>query len=199
MRNRKNTELKSKHKRKIFSAFEAVIVQNIKVSLATFYEWRAGTFGQQLDQIKVMQDQLGQMDPERDWHLFRYTHDNRFLVHDSNIVGIQDVKYDGHDDPDVKIVRQGRLLRKEGVFKRAYKPIYVVLTHASYLHCFPELAKGQNIQDMTPDLTIDLTECTLTPLMMNEKEPEEIGMITFSFLYMFVSVDWKGWNVWKRR
>ncbi|KAJ3358678.1 hypothetical protein HDU91_005153 [Kappamyces sp. JEL0680] len=160
-----------------FAAFEAVVVQNIKVSLATFYEWRAGTFGQQIDQIKQMQTQLGQMDPERDWSLFTLHNDHRFLVHPSEFVQIRSVDYDGSDDPLVNVVKQGQLLRKEGVFKRTYKPIHAVLTASSYFHSFPELAKGEKLSNLVPDLTVDLTECTLVPLMMNEKEPEEIALL----------------------
>jgi hypothetical protein len=160
-----------------FASFEAVIVQNIKVSLATFYEWRSGTFGAQLDQIKQLQGQLGDMDPERDWWFFSHNNDNRFLVHPSEFIAIRNVHYDGSDDDALKVVKQGRLLRKEGVFKRAYKPIHAVLTQSSYFHSFPELGKDEKLSNLVPELTVDLTECTLVPLMMNEKEPEEIALL----------------------
>lgn len=163
-----------------FGAFEAVVVQNIKVSLATFYEWRSGTFGQQLDQIKEMQTQLTGMDPEKDWKTFKLRNDNRFLVTPSEFVQIAQVKYDGYDDPAVTIVKQGPMMKKEGVFKRSYKRIHAVLTYSSYFHAFPELAKGESLQGQAPELTVDLTECTLIPLMMNEKDPEEIGLLIFA-------------------
>ena len=125
-----------------------------------------------------MQLQLGQLDPEIDWNMFRHHNDDRFLVAKSEFVQINQIHYDGFDDPGITIVKQGRLLRKEGVFKRAYKPVTAVLTHSSYLHVYPELLeKGQSFQNVAPELTIDLTECNLVPLMMNEKEPEEIALI----------------------
>lgn len=160
-----------------FAAFEAVIIQNVKVSLATFYEWRHGNFSQQIDATKYMQDSLTKLHPEQDWDLFKYNNQDRFLVVPSAFVQVNQVCYDGYDDPGVTIVKQGRLLRKEGVFKRAYKPMTVVLTHSSYLHVFPELEKGQSLQTIVPESSIDLTDCILNPLMMNEKEPEEIGTI----------------------
>jgi hypothetical protein len=156
-----------------FAAFEAVVVQNIKISLATFYEWRSTTFSQQVDQIKVMKQQLDDMDPERDWGIFKNHNQNRFLQ-PCPLVEIADLKYQGHDDPSVRIVKQGRLQKKEGVFKRAYKPYWGVLTPSSYFHAIPELQKGEKFLGQ-PELTLDLTEYTLQPLMMNEKDPEEIG------------------------
>lgn len=160
-----------------FAAFEAVVVQNVKVSLATFYDWRSGTFEQQVDQIKFMQNQLKQMDPERDWSMFKNNNDNRFLVVPSEFVQPKRVQYDGFDDPGVQFTKQGKLLRKEGVFKRTYKNVHVVLTSSSYFHSF---ADGDLI---TPELSIDLMECTLVPLMMNEKEPEEIALVGKSGMF----------------
>lgn len=150
-----------------FGAFEAVIVQNIKVSLSTFYEWRASTFTSQLEQVKGIQTDLKQTDPERDWGTFKTLHDDRFLVVPSEFVQIRNVKYDGHDDIGLTVVKQGKLMRKEGVFKRAYKTIHCVLTHSSYLHCFPDTGKD-SIQGI-PEMSVDLTECTLQGMMMNEK------------------------------
>ncbi len=161
-----------------FSAFEAVVIQNVKIALATFNEWRNGQFSQQLEQVRGMQQQLGQLNPELDWDIFRHNNDDRFLVTKCEFVQINQVHYDGYDDPGITIVKQGRLLKKEGVFKRTYKPVTVVLTHSSYLHVYPEvLDKSQSFQTVSPELTIDLTECNLVPLMMNEKEPEEIALI----------------------
>ncbi|KAJ3277153.1 hypothetical protein HDV01_000205 [Terramyces sp. JEL0728] len=158
-----------------FAAFEAVVVQNIKVSMSTFYEWRSSNFSQQVDQIKAMQSQLNQMDPERDWGLFASNNENRFLT-PCPVVKVADLTYDGYDDPGLTIVKQGKLLRKEGVFKRAYKPTVGVLTQSGYLHALPELAPGEQFYQ-PPEISIDLTECTLAPLMMNEKEPEELALL----------------------
>ncbi|KAJ3325901.1 hypothetical protein HDV06_002286 [Boothiomyces sp. JEL0866] len=158
-----------------FAAFEAVVVQNIKVSMSTFYEWRSSNFTQQVDQIKAMQTQLNQMDPERDWGLFAAGNEKRFLT-PCPLVKLSDLTYDGHDDPGLTIVKQGKLLRKEGVFKRAYKPSVGVLTHSGFLHTLPELGPGEQFYQ-SPEISIDLAECTLAPLMMNEKEPEELALL----------------------
>lgn len=158
-----------------FAAFEAVVVQNIKVSMSTFYEWRSSNFTQQVDQIKAMQTQLNQMDPERDWSLFAASNEKRFLA-PCPLVKVSDLTYDGHDDPGLTIIKQGKLLRKEGVFKRAYKPSVGVLTHSGFLHTLPELGPGEQFYQ-APEISIDLTECTLAPLMMNEKEPEELALL----------------------
>jgi hypothetical protein len=156
-----------------FAAFEAVVVQNIKISLSTFYEWRSGTFIQQVDQIKIMKGQLDEMDPERDWKIFKGKNKNRFLQ-PCPLVELSDLKFDGHDDPALKPIKQGRLLKKEGVFKRTFKAYTAVLTPSSYFHAIPEPPKGEKYLGL-PELTLDLTEFTLQPLMMNEKDPEELG------------------------
>ncbi|KAJ2988127.1 hypothetical protein HDV02_005733, partial [Globomyces sp. JEL0801] len=118
------------------AAFEAVIIQNIKVSMATFYEWRTGKFNQELDQIKTIQTQLTAMDPEQDWKVFKDNHANRFLEN-VPLVQIKELRYEGWDHPGLQIVKQGKLLRKEGVFKRAYKTSLGILTRSGYLHSVP--------------------------------------------------------------
>jgi hypothetical protein len=157
-----------------FAAFEAVVVQNIKISLATFYDWRSGTFNQQIDQIRTVKEQLDNMDPERDWSIFKSKNKNKFLQ-PCPLVEVQDLKFEGYDDPALKPLKQGKLHRKEGVFKRAYKGYVGVLTPSGYFHLIPEPQKGEKFLGQ-PELTLDLTEYTLQPLMMNEKDPEEIGI-----------------------
>ncbi|KAI8892147.1 hypothetical protein BC833DRAFT_662605 [Globomyces pollinis-pini] len=170
------------------AAFEAVIIQNIKVSMATFYEWRTGKFNQELDQIKTIQTQLTAMDPEQDWKVFKDNHANRFLEN-VPLVQIKELRYEGWDHPGLQIVKQGKLLRKEGVFKRAYKTSLGILTRSGYLHSVPELQPDEQFYEL-PEQTIDLMDCTLVPLMMNEKEPEEIGM--FRGVTMADSAEWWG-------
>jgi hypothetical protein len=155
-----------------YAAFEAVVVQNIKISLATFYDWRSGNFSTQVDQIQFMKEQLGKMDPEQDWSIFKSNNQHRFLQ-DCSLVDIKSIEYDGFDDPSVKVIKIGKLQRKEGVFKRAYKPCEVALTSSNYFHAMPELQPGEKFYQQ-PELSIDLLDFTLTPLMMNEKDPEEI-------------------------
>ncbi|KAI8915878.1 hypothetical protein EDD86DRAFT_197099 [Gorgonomyces haynaldii] len=171
---------KLQEQRESFSNFEKVIVQNIRVALTTFYEFRCTTFGQQYDLAKELKSSLERMNPENDWSLFEKNHGDRFIDENVPLVQIKDIEYDGCDDEAVRSVKEGPLLRKEGVFMRSYKPVYCVLTQSGYFHCLPPMNPGETFPDPNSELSLDLTECQLQPLMMNEKDPEEIAFIESS-------------------
>ncbi|EGF79144.1 hypothetical protein BATDEDRAFT_26405 [Batrachochytrium dendrobatidis JAM81] len=123
--------------------------------------------------------------------------DNVPLVDPANII------YDGCDDLAIRVVRQGSLLRKEGVFKRSYRPVNAVLSTSGYLHTLPPLSStpigathsdtssaggpfsptgnkpdfsADSILEM-PELTLDLAEYTLLPLNLGDKDPKDIVFV----------------------
>jgi hypothetical protein len=158
-----------------FSSFEATIIQNIKVTLSTYYEWRVHCTSQQVDQFLSLKEYVDNLNPELDWSLFKSTKTTQFI--DLTLLKPPtEIFYEGHDDSALIVLKQGRLFKKEGVFKRQYRLIEAVLTKANFLHVLPERKPNENFYQM-PEFTIDLNLYTLQPLLMNEKEPEEISMI----------------------
>jgi hypothetical protein len=149
------------------SAFEAAVLQNIKITMSTFYEWRAQASQQNLQDINIVKQRVDTLNPEQDWLTFRNSRKNIFV---NNLKIPSEIEYDGFDEPLITAVKSGRLTKKEGVFKKLYKPVDVVLTRTNYLYIIPE----KNLA--LPDIILDLHDFTLQPLMMNEKEPEEIGI-----------------------
>lgn len=159
-----------------FSNFEKVIVQNIKVSLSTFYEFRSNQFSMQFDLSKDISAHLDRFEADLDWAKFKSANELKFLNPSKPLVQIADLTYDGFDDIAIRSIRQGSLLKKEGVIVRSYKPCHCVLTQSGYFHILPPLNPGDLFPDI-PELSLDLNECSLQPLMMNEKEPEELAFI----------------------
>jgi hypothetical protein len=164
-----------------FSSFEKVIMQNIKgidsitqVSLSTFYEFRSTQFAQQFDLAKDIGQRMESFNADEDWQKFRAENMERLLDPKASLVQIKDVVYDGCDDISIKSIKEGTLLRKEGVIVKTYKQLHCVLTQAGFFHVMPPLS-GEFPE--APELSLDLSDCTLQPLMMNEKEPEEIAFI----------------------
>lgn len=150
-------------------------MQNIRVTLSSFFEYRSTLFSDQLETANALKLELSKIDTDSDWSLFKASHNGRFVEPGDPEFTLKNLSYDGHDDPSVRSVKEGPLFRKEGVIVRGYKPVYGVLTASGYLHLTPPLS-GEYPDN--PELSLDLTECQLQPLMMNEKEPEEISFLT---------------------
>ncbi|KAJ8323438.1 hypothetical protein O5D80_007755 [Batrachochytrium dendrobatidis] len=187
-----------------FAAFEKVIVQNIRVGLASFYEWQTSNYTRRLDQSRDMAKLLDTMEADKDWAIFRASNCDRFIDQDNvPLVDPANIIYDGCDDLAIRVVRQGSLLRKEGVFKRSYRPVNAVLSTSGYLHTLPPLSStpigathsdtssaggpfsptgnkpdfsADSILEM-PELTLDLAEYTLLPLNLSDKDPEDIVFV----------------------
>ncbi|KAK5670063.1 hypothetical protein QVD99_003467 [Batrachochytrium dendrobatidis] len=84
---------------------------------------------------------LDTMEADKDWAIFRASNCDRFIDQDNvPLVDPANIIYDGCDDLAIRVVRQGSLLRKEGVFKRSYRPINAVLSTSGYLHTLPPLS-----------------------------------------------------------
>ncbi|KAJ1330523.1 hypothetical protein BSLG_009285 [Batrachochytrium salamandrivorans] len=197
-----------------FAAFEKVIVQNIRVGLASFYEWKSSNSSRKLEQSRDMARHLDSMEADKDWAIFKRGNCDRFIDVDGAgvpLVQISSIVYDGFDDPAIRIVRQGPMLRKEGVFKRSYRPVHIVLTASGYFHCLPPFgstsaagtpAIGESSSPATtggslispvggskpdfntvdalleaPELSLDLAECTMAPLNLSDKDPEDIVIV----------------------
>ncbi|OAJ43858.1 hypothetical protein BDEG_27171 [Batrachochytrium dendrobatidis JEL423] len=146
-----------------FAAFEKVIVQNIRVGLASFYEWQTSNYTRRLDQSRDMAKLLDTMEADKDWAIFRASNCDRFIDQDNvPLVDPANIIYDGCDDLAIRVVRQGSLLRKEGgpFSPTGNKPDF----------------SADSILEM-PELTLDLAEYTLLPLNLSDKDPEDIVFV----------------------
>lgn len=113
---------------------------------------------------------------DEDWSKFKNANLDRLLNAEIPPVEIKNVIYDGCDDPAITSVREGVMLRKEGVIVKSYKPFHAILTQSGYFHLTSSITRDEKFPEVF-ELSLDLSECTLQPLMMNEKEPEEIALI----------------------
>lgn len=155
---------------KNFFAFETIILQNVKVALSLFFEFKAKSLAHSLDSTKSLQILLDQIDFHADWQKFQNSHQKLFSQIQGPLIQVKDLTYDGHDDPLTKIVQEGTFLKKDvGMFKTYWKPFNAILTGSGFFHLFPL----ENKESDVPALSLDLSECTVGPLMLNEKEPEE--------------------------
>ena len=181
-----------------------MIVQNIRVGLASFYEWQTSNYTKRLDQSRDMAKLLDTMEADKDWAIFRASNCDRFIDQDNvPLVDPANIIYDGCDDLAIRVVRQGSLLRKEGVFKRSYRPVNAVLSTSGYLHTLPPLSStpiGATHSDTSsaggpfsptgnkpdfsadfilemPELTLDLAEYTLLPLNLGDKDHKDIVFV----------------------
>ena len=157
------------------SAFETVIIKNLKVSLTSFSEWTSKTSAQHSEQILVVNQIIQDLKPEDDWKRFEECHRNRFIDDDLPLVKPESLTYDGFDDPIMEPAMKGNLLRKDGFLKRSFKKCYAVLTKSNFLHFFQEPIAGKNPIIGAPELSIDLSEVNLSPMMINENDKEEIS------------------------
>ncbi|EGF77524.1 hypothetical protein BATDEDRAFT_27772 [Batrachochytrium dendrobatidis JAM81] len=177
---------------------------NIRVGLASFYEWQTSNYTKRLDQSRDMAKLLDTMEADKDWAIFRASNCDRFIDQDNvPLVDPANIIYDGCDDLAIRVVRQGSLLRKEGVFKRSYRPVNAVLSTSGYLHTLPPLSStpigathsdtssaggpfsptgnkpdfsADSILEM-PELTLDLAEYTLLPLNLGDKDHKDIVFV----------------------
>ena len=148
-------------------SFETVIYQNLKVALSLHFEGKSKTCNQELESFRILKSQSTQVDIEKDWTTFMHSYSNIAPSPTSQPVTIDDLTYDGYDDPMTKSIKEGSLFKKEsGVFKSAWKPCQVILTGSGFFHFMKS-------DDSVPELSLDLTECTVGPLMLNDREPEE--------------------------
>ncbi|EGF77042.1 hypothetical protein BATDEDRAFT_28169 [Batrachochytrium dendrobatidis JAM81] len=140
-----------------------VIVQNIRVGLASFYEWQTSNYTKRLDQSRDMAKLLDTMEADKDWAIFRASNCDRFIDQDNvPLVDPANIIYDGCDDLAIRVVRQGSLLRKEGgpFSPTGNKPDF----------------SADSILEM-PELTLDLAEYTLLPLNLGNKDPKDIVFV----------------------
>lgn len=159
-----------------FSSFEIIVIQNIQVSLSTFFDYRSNCFAQQFDFAKQMSANITKISPKEDWSTFVQLHADRIFNPSLPLVTAKDLVYDGYDDFQMTAFKQGAMMRKEGVIVRTYKNVHIVLTRFGYLHIMPVLASGDPWPEAA-EFSLDLSECTIQPLMMNEKEPEELTIL----------------------
>ena len=148
-----------------------MIYQNLKVALALYLEHKTKALATELDVFRLLKTHMGQVDLESDWSRFTATYPEVFLLEDLSPVHGDDLTYDGHDDPLTKVVEQGAFYKKEsGMFKSVWKPYRVILTGSGFFHM---INSSPGADKDLPELSLDLSECTVGPLMLNDKEPEE--------------------------
>ena len=155
---------------KNFFAFETIILQNLKVALSLYFEFKAKSISQSLESTKELKTLLSQIDVHADWQKFQSFNGKVFSQIQGPLISVKDLTYDGFDDPLTKIIQKGTFLKKDvGMFKTSWKSFNAVLTGSGFFHLFTL----ENNESELPVLSLDLSECTVGPLMLNEKEPEE--------------------------
>ena len=152
-------------------AFETIIHQNVKVALSLFIEFKTKSLATDLDSKRLLKSFLNQVDINLDWAKFQAVNQGIFSQTTGPLVRKEDLTYDGHEDPLTQIIQEGIFLKKDvGMFKTSWKSFKAILTGSGFFHLF-SLEKGQEFD--APLLSLDLSECTVGPLLLNEKEPEE--------------------------
>lgn len=160
---------------KACGAFETIVYQNIKVALSLFFDHKSKTLSNDVDIVRAIKTNLAKVDIESDWDQFTRVYPEVFLQAEAAPVRCEDLTYDGFDDPLTKVVEQGTFYKKEsGMFKTSWKPFRVILTGAGYFHMMSQESIGEG--QVVPELSLDLSECTVGPLMLNDKEPEEFTL-----------------------
>ncbi|TPX67215.1 hypothetical protein SpCBS45565_g03947 [Spizellomyces sp. 'palustris'] len=167
-----------------FATFEQSIVQTLRITLSTFFDWQSKDLAATQDTFKRLKATLHTLDPVKDWAEFTQRHADRIVEKDVPVVKENEVVYEGRDDPLVSAHKEGLMYRRDtGMkfgFRKNWKETLVVVTAAGYLHALPpaQSAQQQSQQDgeeakTEPELSLYLPDCMIGPLMMNEKEPEE--------------------------
>ncbi|KAJ3181929.1 hypothetical protein HDU85_003446 [Gaertneriomyces sp. JEL0708] len=168
-----------------FATFECTIIQTLRVSLSTFFDWQTKDLTSSLDMFRKLKNSLHELDPVKDWTSFRQRHNDRILSLTAPKLVSENIWYEGQKDALVTSHKEGLLYRKDGGmrlgFKRSWKETWVLVSSAGYLHAFPPNVRPNSIrqggdeerENLEPELSLYLPDCVIGPMMANEKEPEE--------------------------
>ncbi|KAJ3021398.1 hypothetical protein HKX48_008628 [Thoreauomyces humboldtii] len=176
-----------------FATFESTIVQTLRVTLSSFFDWQKKDLDVSQDSFKKLKSTLHTIDVKKDWEAFRTRNLDRFVERDCPLLSEPQIAYQGREDPLIAANKEGLLYRRDtGIkfgFRKSWKETLVVVTTANYLHALPPQAlsqpanlsssslteeKQEEVASRTePELSLYLPDCVIGPLMMNEKEPEE--------------------------
>ncbi|KAJ3294166.1 hypothetical protein HK104_003873 [Borealophlyctis nickersoniae] len=160
-----------------FARFEITIIENLRLALSAFIDWRVKDTVAETDAFKHLKTKLFTLDPKRDWELFKGRHMDRIVERGLPLVLPKDLVVEGTEDPLCGIVKEGKLFVRDGKstfgFRRSWKEAKVVLTLAGFLHVM--LVGEEQVKGFPdpPELSCFLPDCVVGPLMANEKEPEE--------------------------
>ncbi|KAJ3032095.1 hypothetical protein HDV00_007982 [Rhizophlyctis rosea] len=169
-----------------FAAFETTLIENLRLALASFVDWRVKDLTTELDAFKSIKTRLFSVEPKRDWDAFKERHLDRIVERGLPLVLWGDLKPDldeyGWSDPMTTILKEGILLAKDSkAWRRKYHERKVVLTKGGFLHVMPDGEPGKEAgkgkYDEAPETSLELKDCVIGPLMANEKEPEEFVLI----------------------
>lgn len=159
------------------------VLQTLKVTFSAFFDWRAKDMVGEQDIYTQLKTKLLTLNPQNDWEIFTENHSGSILRTDEyNVEQLQKIPFPGREDKTTTATKIGTMLKKVAGtgfhFKRSWKEVQIVVTTSGYMHIITN--KDTNVDDNVlsnnldfPEASIYLPECTIAPLMMNEKEPEE--------------------------
>jgi hypothetical protein len=149
-----------------------MIYQNLKVALSLFLEWKTKSLTGDIDLHRVLKTDIVNINIEADWDLFISANPETLNQDAAPLIKLHDLTYDGYDDPLTKVIQEGVIYKKEsGMFSTNWKSFTALLTGSGFFHLLNS-ASDKNSYGI-PELSLDLSECTVGPLLLNDKEPEE--------------------------
>ncbi|KAJ3293789.1 hypothetical protein HDU79_011906 [Rhizoclosmatium sp. JEL0117] len=162
-RNQKLVDIKAD-----FKVFEANLIRELKValigvsSISEIQPHRAS-------HANEIEAGLAALDAEKEWKQFCV---NR-LDKSGGPEMFETDQYEGHDDPLIGVVHEGVLSRKTKDLFKSYKEFYYVVSAGGYMHEFKAKPQIDRLESIEPERTIYLGDCTLDPLGVQDRKPEE--------------------------
>ncbi|RUS12785.1 hypothetical protein BC938DRAFT_478425, partial [Jimgerdemannia flammicorona] len=131
-------------------AFEGGVIEEIKTTVQTFYNWRANELYEYKGNAAAVTKALENLHPDSEWTHFVEMHKGLLVSDNARLKTPDDIDYENKGNPLVVTIKQGRMERKTGVLKN-WNDRYYVLTPIGYLHEF------KSLDDTTdPELSIFL-------------------------------------------
>lgn len=109
------------------AAFEGGIIEQIKTTVRTFYDWHSKDMSNFKQMATVVAAVLERLQPDTEWKGFIELHKNLLVNENARLKEPDDINYPNKDNPLVATVKQGRMERKTGVLKN-FNDRYYVLT-----------------------------------------------------------------------
>ncbi|KAJ3349873.1 hypothetical protein HDU83_000249 [Entophlyctis luteolus] len=151
-----------------FRVFEANLVRELKVALigvSSMSEIMPHRSGHATD----IEAALAKFDTEKEWQAFCVSR----LDKSGGPAMFEKDEYEGFDDPLVGVVHEGLLSRKGKGLIKTYKEHYYIVTAGGYMHEFKSKPQLDRPDEVEPDDTIYLGNCTLESLGAQDRKPEE--------------------------
>jgi hypothetical protein len=144
-------------------------LQQVKQTVASFYDWQQNEMSQELTAVQHVQSLVNDLNPTQEWTIFENSNAHILTLGDKPFVDITLLTWDGQEDPVIEVIREGILFRTmNGYFRNnSWKRGNYVLTAAGYLHGFDSDAMSND-----PDVSLYLPMCYIGPLNLESTEQD---------------------------